>query len=65
MKNVVLLKKHKHNGILYDVGTVLTMNERIADWVIAQGIARQSDSLRLQNRPAPQRIKRGCCGGRW
>lgn len=64
MKNVLLLKKHKHNGILYEVGTVLSMSDKPADWLVEQNIARYSDSIRIQNRQPAPRVRRGCCG-RW
>lgn len=61
-KKVELLQEHKHGGHRYAPGSILTMNSRIADWLVAQGVAKFSTNSRATTAP----VRRGCshCGGR-
>lgn len=60
-KKVELLKDHTHAGHKYARGALLTMNGRIADWLISQGVAKESNDSRATTAP----VRRGCshCGG--
>lgn len=66
-KVVRLLKPHTHNEIKRLPGAKLTLPERIADWLVHQGIAEPATEGVTAFSDAPKRIIRpgGCCGGRW
>lgn len=63
-KTLQLLKDHQHGGVKYPPGTVLTMDARLVDWLIAQGVgtATKDSSTRTPNPPVR---RASCCGGRW
>lgn len=67
-KNVVLLKPHTHAGTKYAPGATLYVAERLADWLVNQGVARFTDPNErvAQLRPTPQRMSgpspSKCCG---
>lgn len=64
-KRVRLLQEHKHGGQKYAAGSVLLMNARVADWLIAQGVATTSAS-EINSRVAAPTARGGCipCGRR-
>lgn len=41
--NVVLQKNHTHAGAKYGAGSLLTVDQTNADWLIQQGIAKQEE----------------------
>jgi hypothetical protein len=69
-KNVVLVKQHIHSGVRYAPGATLYVAERLADWLVEQGVARFADpNERVSTpRPAPMRMSgpslKTCCGRR-
>ena len=65
VKIVQLKKRHTHNGIEYQPGYFLTLEVRVAAWLIDQGVAVESRAAPVRQAPPPKMIKRGCCGGRW
>lgn len=63
VKVVQLQKPHTHNGVRHAPGYFLTLEAKVADWLIEQGVAIESRAAVVQQ--VPKMIKRGCCGGRW
>jgi len=41
LDDFVLLKSHKHNGLLRPAGSTLTLTNRLGEWLVSQGIAKR------------------------
>lgn len=66
--NVRLTKQHMHNGTRHPAGKVLTVDKRIADWLVEQSVgvmlgAAAAGVPATPRAPAP-RPSGGCCGWR-
>lgn len=66
--NVRLTKQHTHNGGRYPPGKVLTVDKRIADWLVEQSVGVMlgvaAAGVPATPRAAASRPPGGCCGWR-
>lgn len=69
----VLLKWHRHNGVMRPPGTTLKLSEELGVWLVSQNIARRSALVVTTSLAAPApallqkpktvaRKPRRCCG---
>lgn len=79
MQTVRLVRRHRHAGTSYEVGAQLSIEERTAAWLVAQGVAEAVGAASEMKAPplAPEvsaapaaRLlstprPTGCCGNRW
>jgi hypothetical protein len=81
MRTVRLVRRHTHAGRIYEPGAQLSINKRLADWLIAQGVAVTPSAAPVASpsgdadravggsltTPNTKVPMRtgGCCGGRW
>ena len=62
---IKLLKMHEHEGRVFAVGSVLTMDDAAASWLIEQGVAEQytgASPQRATSSEPRKRTVRSCCG---
>lgn len=62
---VRLLVDHPHNGKKWPANTRLAVSARLADWWIAQGIARDDPIAPKPPKPRTTVQRGGCCGRAW
>ena len=63
MKIGTLLRPHTHEGVRYQAGSVLSVDDRQFAWLVSQGVMKvqaETDPLKVTPKP-PQRPRR-CCG---
>ena len=67
----ILLKWHRHNGLLYAPGRTLTLPVKLGQWLVSQNIARRATLIVTRSLSAPtaallkpvvKRPTRRCCG---
>ena len=70
----VLLKPHRHNGVLQQPGARLTLPVKLGNWLVSQNIAKRGSLLIatslaaptptpvLLTKPRPKRAAKRCCG---
>lgn len=60
-----LLKTHSHNDDLFPAGSLLSIDDEQAKWLIEQGVAEQFTGSLPQRATQPEprkRTVRSCCG---